>query len=150
VSLSLIGYWYDADQLYLIPRYTGIAWQTSTMLAALGIGLMAAIPDYGVIAILRRNDAGGHVARRLIVPIIGVPLLLGWVRLIGREDGFYDTAFGTAVRTMAEILLFTGLMWWTADGISRQAQIARAALEATREADRRKDEFLATLAHELR
>ena len=36
VSLSLIGYWYGADQLYLIPRYTGIAWQSSTMIMGLG------------------------------------------------------------------------------------------------------------------
>ncbi|HEX3601314.1 MAG TPA: hypothetical protein VHU84_14275 [Lacipirellulaceae bacterium] len=26
VSLSLIGYWYGADQLYLLPHITGIAW----------------------------------------------------------------------------------------------------------------------------
>ncbi len=39
VSLSLIGYWYGADQLYLIPRYTGIAWQSSTMIMSLGARL---------------------------------------------------------------------------------------------------------------
>ena len=78
-SLSLIGYWYNADQLYLIPRYTGIAWQTSTMLAALAIGLVAAMPEHGLVAILRRDDAGGLLARRLMVPIVGLPLLLGWL-----------------------------------------------------------------------
>jgi signal transduction histidine kinase len=150
VSLSLIGYWYKADQLFLIPRYTGIAWQTSTMLAALGIGLIAAVPNYGLLAILRRDDAGGLLARRLLLPIIAIPLLLGWLRLVGQQAELYDTAFGTAIRTVFEIILFVGMLWWTADSISRQAQIARAAEEALRHADRRKDEFLATLAHELR
>jgi signal transduction histidine kinase/CheY-like chemotaxis protein len=149
-SLSMIGYWYDADQLFLIPRYTGIAWQTSSMLMGLAIALIAAIPEHGVLAILLRDDAGGLLARRLLVPIIGLPLLLGWVRLLGQDAHLYDTAFGTAVRTLLEIILLGGLLWWTADGISRQAQIARTALQAAKDADRRKDEFLATLAHELR
>jgi len=39
--------------------------------------------------------------------------------------------------------LLTGLLWWTANGISR-------AEEKVRDADRRKDEFLAVLSHELR
>ncbi|HEX4414328.1 MAG TPA: ATP-binding protein [Lacipirellulaceae bacterium] len=150
VSLSLIGYWYGADQLYLIPRYTGIARQTSTMLMSLGVGLIIAIPEFGMCAILARDDAGGLLARRLMVPIIGIPLLLGWLRIMGQNDNLYDAQFGTAVRTLAEIMLLGGLLWWTADGISRHAQLARAAEQAAKDADRRKDEFLATLAHELR
>ena len=42
------------------------------------------------------------------------------------------------------------LVWLTAARVSRHARQARAAEDALREADRRKDEFLATLAHELR
>ncbi len=112
--------------------------------------MIAAIPEYGIVAILSRDDAGGLIARRLMVPIVGLPLLLGWVRIVGQNDGLYDTAFGTAVRTLVEIMLLGSLLWWTADGISRQAQIARIAEQAAKDADRRKDEFLATLAHELR
>jgi signal transduction histidine kinase len=149
-SLSLIGYWFGADQLFGVALVTGIAWQTSTMLAALSIGVMAAVPEHGIAAALRRDDAGGIVLRRLIVPIIVVPLFLGWLRILGQQAGMFDLAFGTAVRTMIEILLLFGLLWWTANGISEQARAARIAQEATKRADRRKDEFLATLAHELR
>lgn len=136
-SLSLIGYWYGADQLYIVPKYTGIAWQTSTMLGALGAGLIAAIPEFGVVAILRRDDVGGILARRLLIPIIGIPLLLGWVRIIGQDANLYDTAFGTAVRTIIEIALLGFIVCWTADGLSRQAQIARAAERALRESEQR-------------
>jgi signal transduction histidine kinase/CheY-like chemotaxis protein len=163
-SLSLIGYWFGADQLFGIARLTGIAWQTSTMLAALAIGTIASMPDRGMAMALSRDDAGGTVLRRLIVPIIGLPLLLGWLRVWGQHSGFYDLEFGTAVRTLAEIILLLALLLWTANGISRHALAARRAQQALREseqryrviaeqakdADRRKDEFLATLAHELR
>jgi signal transduction histidine kinase len=163
-SLSLIGYWFGADELFGIARVTGIAWQTSTILWALGIGLMASMPDRGIMLALGRDDAGGTVLRRLIVPIIGIPLLLGWLRVVGQQMNLYDVAFGTAVRTLAEIVLFVMLLWWTATGISAHAQAARQAelalrdseqryreiAAAAKDADRRKDEFLATLAHELR
>ncbi len=163
-SLSLIGYWFGANALFGITRLTGIAWQTSTMLLALGIGVMAAMPDRGILLALGRDDPGGTILRRLIVPIIGIPLLLGWLRVVGQDMGLYDMAFGTAVRTLAEIVLFIMLLWWTATGISIHSQAARQAELALREseqryrviaaaakdADRRKDEFLATLAHELR
>jgi signal transduction histidine kinase/ActR/RegA family two-component response regulator len=156
-SLSLIGYWFGADKLFGVARTTGIALQTSTMLAALGLGLMAAVPEHGIVASLRRDDAGGTVMRRLILPIIVVPLVLGWVRILGQQAGLYDMAFGTAIRTLIEVILLIALLWWTASGISRHALAARRAEQALREseeslkqADRRKDEFLATLAHELR
>lgn len=148
--LSLTGYSFGADQLFGIARLTGIAFQTSTILAALSVGLMTSIPEHGIVAALRRDDAGGTVLRRLIVAIIIVPLVLGWLRLVGQQAGFYDLAFGIAVRTVVEIILLFGLLWWTANDISKQSQALRAAEEAARQADRHKDEFLATLAHELR
>jgi signal transduction histidine kinase len=148
--LSLTGYLFGADQLFGIAHITGIAWQTSTMLAALSIAVMASVPQHGIVAALRRDDVGGIMLRRLIVPIVVVPLGLGWLRLLGQEAGLYDLEFGTAVRSVVEILLLFGLLWWTANGISEQARVARLAQEAAKRADRRKDEFLATLAHELR
>jgi signal transduction histidine kinase/CheY-like chemotaxis protein len=149
-SLSLIGYWFGADKLFVVARITGIALQTSTVLIVLGIGIMAAVPEHGIVAALQRDDAGGTVMRRLIVPIIAVPLVLGWLRIVGQQAGLYDMAFGTALRTLVEVVLLVGLLWWTANGISQHALAARRAEESLKEANRRKDEFLATLAHELR
>jgi signal transduction histidine kinase len=133
VSLSLIGYLFNADQLYIVARYSGIALQTSTMLAVLSIGTMAAVPEHGIAAALRRGDAGGTMLRRLIVPIIVVPIVLGYLRIWGQEAGLYDTAFGTALRSIIEIVLFVALLWWTANSISRQASAARAAEQVLRE-----------------
>jgi PAS domain S-box-containing protein len=137
VSLSLTGYLFGADQLFVVARFTGIALQTSTMLAALGIGLIAAIPEHGLAAILRRDDAGGLIVRRLMLPIFAVPLLLGWLRVRGQDVGLYDTAFGTSMLVLSMIAILIALLWWTADGISRQAQLARAAERAVRESEER-------------
>ena len=132
-SLSLAGYWFRADELFGIARYTGIAFQTSTMVAALGVGVIAALPRYGIVAAMTRQDAGGEVLRRLILPVIIVPLVLGWLRILGQNAGLYDIAFGTALRTLIEIALFVALLWWTAASISKHsiaAQQAQARLAA--------------------
>ncbi len=132
-SLSLAGYWFRADELFGIARYTGIAFQTSTMVAALGVGVIAALPRYGIVAAMARQDAGGEVLRRLILPVIAVPLVLGWLRIQGQNAGLYDIAFGTALRTLIEIALFVALLWWTAASISKHsiaAQQAQARLAA--------------------
>ncbi len=53
-SLSIVGYWFGASELYGVARYTDIAWQTATIIAALGIGVVAALPDCGLVAFLMR------------------------------------------------------------------------------------------------
>ena len=170
-SLSLIGYWFGSDQLYTVVHLTGIAFQMSTIVAALGIGLMAAIPEHGLVYLLSRDDAGGMLIRRLLLPTIAIPLLVGWLRLLGERAGLYDTGFGLSILLLTIIAMLVALLGLTASRISRAAQVTkdsrdqleaevtqrklledqlRQRVEELAEADCRKNEFLATLAHELR
>jgi PAS domain S-box-containing protein len=126
-ALSLTGYWFGADQLFGVARLTGIAWQTSMTIATLSIGIIAVIPESGLAATLARRDAGGALFRRLIVPIIVIPLLLGYVRILGQDAGLFDMEFGTALRTLAEITLLFLLLWWTASNISWHDKFAQTA-----------------------
>jgi signal transduction histidine kinase/ActR/RegA family two-component response regulator len=149
-GFAIVGYLYGASQFFAVARVSGIALQTATMICALGVALVATLPEHGLAAALRRDDPGGVMFRSLLAPMVALSVTLGALRLAGERAGLYDRAFGTAGRTFVEIVLFVGLVWWTAARVSRQARRARAAEDALREADRRKDEFLATLAHELR
>ena len=149
-ALGLIGYVYGASQLYAVARLTGIALQTASMVAALCVGMIAAIPEHGITALLRRGDAGSLVFRRLIIPVLAWPFFIGFLRVQGREAGLFDTAFGSAAGALLTMIAFFALLWWTANGMSRYMRVVRRAEQTLREVDRRKDEFLATLAHELR
>jgi PAS domain S-box-containing protein len=136
-SLSLVGYWFGANQLFGVARFTGIAVQTSSALAAIGIGLIASLPEHGLAAMLRRDDPGGVIVRRLLLPILAISLVLGWLRVLGQEAGYFDTAFGTALLSLVMIAMFGALLWWTAKGVSRQAGLMRAAEESVRDSEAR-------------
>ncbi len=127
-SLSLIGYLYGASTLYAIPTATVIALQTSTFILALSLGLMLAIPEYGPMRLFSDPGPAGLLVRRILPALIVVPVVLGFLRLIGEQAGLYDLAFGTAARTLVEIALLLALLWWTASAISRQSR-ARARIE---------------------
>jgi signal transduction histidine kinase/CheY-like chemotaxis protein len=153
-SLSLIGYSYGASSLYTLPRVTVIAFQTSTFVLALSIGVVLGIPDRAPVRLLEDPGPAGELMRRILPAVILVPIVLGFVRLWGEQGGLYDLAFGTAIRTLTEIVLLSGLLWWAADAIGRQVHARQVAedqlVESLRDADRRKNKFLAMLAHELR
>ena len=118
-ALSLVGYGFGADRLYAVPRFTGIAWQTATMIASLGIGLILTVPEHGIAEIASRSDAGGMIFRRLIVAVVVLSLALGWLEVLGLQGELYDAPFGSAVRTLLEIAVLLALVWWTASGVSR-------------------------------
>jgi signal transduction histidine kinase/ActR/RegA family two-component response regulator len=153
-SLTLLGYLYGVTALYTVPTVTVIALQTSTFILATAIGVVVAVPDRAPMRIVTDSSPAGALVRRILPAVIVVPIVLGLLRLWGEQGGWYGLATGTAARTMAEIALMSALLWWAAAAIGKQAEERRQTesrlLESLREADRRKNEFLATLAHELR
>jgi signal transduction histidine kinase/CheY-like chemotaxis protein len=160
-SVPLLGYLFDARALFGIGKYTGIALPTAAALLLLALGLLLAQPDVGLMRRLVANDAGALLLRRLLPAAVVVPVFLMLGRLWGQDLGWYDPVVGRAVLVVGFIVVFTAVIWRTGDVVFRQAtEAARAesilherlerSVEALAETDRRKTEFLAVLAHELR
>ncbi len=149
-TLSLTGFLYGAHQMYKIPKLTGISMLTATVVLALGISLVASLPDREPLRILFENSAAGILVRRALPILLLLALSLGWVRVYIQRHGLVDTEFGTALRTVVEIALFTGLLWWAAIMVRRHEQALLHAKETAEAANMAKDNFLATLSHELR
>lgn len=135
-SLSLVGYLFGANQLYSIAVYTGIALQTALFVAILGIGIAAEVPEAGLVSVLIRDDAGGLMFRRLLVPVILISLLFGSLRVAGQNAGLFDTEFGTALRTLSEIIILIALLWWNARDIGRRDAQARELADAAAQGEK--------------
>jgi signal transduction histidine kinase/ActR/RegA family two-component response regulator len=160
-SVPLLGYLFDARALYSVGKYTGIALPTAAALWLLAVGLLVSTPEVGLMRRLVAEDSGALLLRRLLPAAIGVPALLMLLRLWGEDLGLYDQALGRALLVIAFSVVFAAVVWRTGDVVfSQELNATRAerslheqtvkSLAALADADRRKTEFLAVLAHELR
>ncbi len=115
----------------------------ATMLFAVGIGLVLSVPEHHPMLLLREHSGAGALAR-IAIPalVITIPLVL-WLRIQGYEQGYYDLGTGRALGAMALVVGTVAILWIALVALRRHE-------ESLRDVDRRKDEFLATLAHELR
>ena len=155
--LALIGYLLGAQPLYAIPRYTVISLQSTITLLALGAGLLLSLEDRQPMRSILAPTASSRLIRRVFPGILLVPVALGWFAVRGLNSGLYDHGFAMAAVVLGVMMVLTGLLWWSAAAVNEHEQrlqdsrseLAMSLSELERE-DRRKNEFLATLAHELR
>ncbi len=123
-SVSLIGYLYGARYLYTLPRATAIALQTATLIASSSLALLFVVPERSPVRNLIDDGVAGALIRRAVPILVVIPIAIGYMRTRGDLAGLYDREFGTALRTVAEILLLMALLWWTTRTIGRQARVA--------------------------
>jgi signal transduction histidine kinase len=142
-GFSLLGYAFGAAQFYTIPWLTAIALPTATMLLAVGIALVLSVPEHDPVLLFSERSGAGALARITIPALtIMIPLVL-WLRTRGYEQGYYDLGTGRALGALTLLVASIAIVWMALLALRRREQTLR-------DADRRKDEFLATLAHELR
>lgn len=112
--LAIIGYSYQAEALFGIARYTGIAFPTAFALFVLCLSILAACADEGAFSIVCDEAAAGIMARRLATVAIVVPFAVGWMRLAGQRAGYFDLGFGTSLFVSLVIFIFLLSIWLVA------------------------------------
>lgn len=116
--LNLVGYTYGVKKLYGILSYTQMALHTSVTFLVLSIGILFIRSDRGVAAIITNNNIGSNVARRMIPFAIGIPLILGWLRLLGEKAGLYSTEFGVSLTVIFSIVIFIFIILRNANSLN--------------------------------
>ena len=134
-GLSLIGYLLGADRLYSLPRLTAIALQTSTMVFAVGTGLVAALPDRKPMRVLLEDSAAGMLARRSLPFVITLPIVLGWLGLKGQEAGLYDAPMGVGLLVVCLLILLSAVLWWGVAAVAARERELATVNEARIRAD---------------
>ncbi len=143
MMFSLLGYLFGARNFYAIPWLSAIALPSATMLLALAMSVIISVPEQHPMLLLCERSSAGTMARTVLpMLVIMIPLVI-WLRGKGYELELFDIGTGRALSAALLVLGVVGLMWIALLALRRREQ-------RERDADRRKDEFLATLAHELR
>ena len=101
--VALCGYLYGVKSFYSITSYSTTGLHTVAGLFAACIAYFLARPDQGIVSIAARESSSGYLVRRLVPAIVIVPILLGWLGLVGQRANLYDVPFGTALFALANI-----------------------------------------------
>jgi len=169
--VAVLGYVFGVKGMYSLSQSSGMAMPTAIAHLILGVGIIFAVRDRGVAALLMDEGAAGVLTRRLLPAALLAPVLLGIIRLAGESAGIYESEFGVSLFAVLSILIFVVLVLWSARvlrnsdkervdllALEQQARAhaekARSEAEAARaEAERAnnsKTDFLAVMSHELR
>jgi PAS domain S-box-containing protein len=131
---ALIGPAYDADSRYGLAGHVGTALPAGVVLLALSFGALCARPAEGFVALLTSDTRGGSVKRRLMPAVLAIPVVLGWLRLIGQQAGYFDAPTGTALFVIATVVVLATLVHRSAVTFDRADRERRLADGRTREA----------------
>jgi PAS domain S-box-containing protein len=132
--LSLTGYLYGVHYLYTLVAFSAIAVHTAAAFILISLSLFFADPTRGLAAVIMSGQAGGILARWLLPIAVALPVILGWLRLEGQQVGLYDTEFGTALLTLATLILFSIFIFWVARSLNALDSQRAAAMQALRQA----------------
>jgi two-component system CheB/CheR fusion protein len=126
--LTVVGHVYGVQWLFGVARVTAIALPTATSLLLLGLGVACARASQGLMAQVTSADPGGAVIRRLVLPVLLLPVALGWLRLLGERSRLFDTAMGTALL----MVLFVVVLAVATYLVGRRVSHSSAELERQR------------------
>jgi PAS domain S-box-containing protein len=131
--LSSIGHLYGADALYRPFAYVPIAVHTAFLFLVLGCGVLAARPHGGLLSVITSVYLGGEAARRILPLAIGMPIAIGWLRLIGERAELYATEFGVAIFATSTVVIFGIIVWISARSLNEMDAQRRQDSDAVRQ-----------------
>ena len=143
---GVLGYLYGTD-LTRPWGSTQVSADTVTLLTILGLGLLIAIPDSGLVAALLRHDPGGLMARWLLLAATLALPILGMLRLAGQHAGLYNASAGVGIMVLASLLVLFVTVGATATKINALERQRWVALEHLAASDRQLRKSLDHLLH---
>ena len=136
--LAIIGYLYQAEQLYQIAHFTGIAPADIGGTFVLGLGLLAARVDSGTTSVIAaRAHAGGLMARRLLFSSRGCSVSARLGERAWPAAGLLRRWFWNCALVLAIIVIFAIAIWRSTRKLSEVEKLRIAVELELRE--RRKD-----------
>ncbi len=118
-GLSVVGFAYAIPAFYTEASNAKIALNTGILFIILAFGVVFAKPGGGMQRMLSTTDPGGVMARRLLPLAIVVPLVLGWLQLVGQRQGVYGPPVGAWLLTTSTIACLLAVIASGARSLSR-------------------------------
>jgi signal transduction histidine kinase len=156
-AMALIGHLYGATALYQFDVTAAMAVSTACAFFTLSVGILSARPNTSWAGRIVSRTGTGMLARRLLLALTIVPVMLGWLFILARENSLVSREVGIAILVMVVMAIQLTVLVRAAAIVQRgeRAQAlalenAAAARDEAQRANRAKNDFLAVMSHELR
>ncbi len=136
-GIATTGYLYRVPPMYDSTTYGPIDISTALLATIMGLSLLCTHPTEGLMRMLTSPDIGGALLRRLLPFAIGLPILAGWLRILGQRQEWYSFDFGVAVVVGVVLLILLSCLWYLTSWADRIDRDRRGMLETYTEQEAR-------------
>lgn len=117
--LTFIQNFYGVDPGYGIVSRGTVAFHTVAAFFCLSLGILLARPDRGLMVNFASDSTGGVLKRRMLPAALLLPVLVGWLSLTGERMGLYGPVASSAFFAISLVVIFGGIVSWTAHALNR-------------------------------
>jgi PAS domain S-box-containing protein len=118
--LSVLGCIYQVQASYMSRAYIPMVIHTAAGFLLLALAILFADPGRGLMRELTGSLSGSQAARFLIPLAILIPMLLGYLRLLGHWSMAFSTEFGVAILILSIIIVFVLLIWFNSASLNKK------------------------------
>ncbi len=124
----ITGFIYHTHTTYQIFPYAYAALHTSINFILISLSIFFMQPDKGIMKLIISQTESSKFVRRLLPVIIILPILLGYLRLLGEYHTLYDRESGVALLTITNIIVIMIAVLYPAIKLM-QSDVQRTELE---------------------
>ncbi|HEY5095130.1 MAG TPA: sensor domain-containing diguanylate cyclase [Candidatus Eremiobacteraceae bacterium] len=128
--VGIIGYFFDAAEFYRIEFTTAMSPVTAAVIFSLYGALLWSSQDRGFMRVINSENAAGFLVRRLLPPVIIVPVMLGWLCLLILSHGVVDDVEAGVCLLVTANVITLGALVAVNSRVLYRADAARELLQA--------------------
>jgi PAS domain S-box-containing protein len=142
IPISLVSYYILLSYILGVNTSTrigdtSVALNTGIAFCCICVAVLLMKPDTWLLKIYTSSDTGGLISRRLLPPLMILPVIIGWLRIRGERTGLFESEEGVLLVAIAYSISFLFLIWITARYISRIDSQKNTSEKALRESEER-------------
>src|SRR5918912_682331 len=141
---AVVAHLYGVEPTHGESPLTQVMLPSGIAFVLLCAAVLLARPERGFMRVVASTGPAGFTARRLLVSIVLIPIVLGWLFLVaGLRAGHYQAMVGASLLVVSAIVSGAAVVWWNAREIQRMDDVRSAVEEALR---REREWFRTTVA----
>jgi signal transduction histidine kinase len=147
--LPITGYAYGVRSFSGLTAFIPMALHTAVTFLILAAGIFFAVPHAALTEPFVTNDPRGVLARILFPAAVLLTLFFGWLCVWGERHQLYESAFGTTLYAIILSVLLAVLVRFAVSAVGKLEAERAVASARLRDLNRRKDEMIAVVSHDL-